>query len=268
METKNNLFVIIFCLGTLIAFAQSDSMQNDKKVEKIKKWEVGVNINTVEPITDAGFDNNTLNMRAFVFGNRQDKSFCLGINGSYIIKGKLAIRLAGKITDYHIIETFDNRSFSNPSSDYELDTMDAKQSLYTFSSGIFWNGWVKKLNFYGGFQFRYQKFGPLTGNLDVTISSYSNSILTYHRNYYTHQEGGYSFGVGPFIGFSVNVFKNISVGSEFSSSYSYYKTGGEITQEVVDVLNNQNVGTIISLQTYKGFKFSSILCSINMAVNL
>ncbi len=61
MKTKIFFYVLFFSLFAVEAFAQ---MPLDTTKEKIKetdifnktRWQFGLNINTVEPITEAGFD--------------------------------------------------------------------------------------------------------------------------------------------------------------------------------------------------------------------
>jgi hypothetical protein len=89
-----------------------------------------------------------------------------------------------------------------------------------------------------------------------------------HTKVYQTEPGGFSIGLGPVAGFSINLFKSISIGAEFSTAYSYYKTGGTITSIKTNILPTYLVGgASTSGQTYQELKFSSLLSTINMAIN-
>ncbi|MDO9184629.1 MAG: hypothetical protein Q7W13_01360 [Bacteroidia bacterium] len=263
---KTKLFILLL-FTSFTAFAQ---------LEKERKWQIGVNINTVEPITEAGFDYAVNQTRIFndATAHRTDKSTSFGINLSYQTKDKCVLRLVAKMTQYKIDERYDSREAREittaPSSDYILDTGYIRQSVYTISPGIVWNFSYKKLNIYGGFQLVYKKYSPTEIDLRYAFYNTSNDSLTSAKYYIIREGGGYSLGLGPVTGFSVNVFKNFSIGAEFSSAYTYYKRGGETSwflQFTYPPQNAGNSGTIISHGTYEAYKFSSVLSSVNISYN-
>lgn len=265
MKTKS-FILLVFTSFTITGFAQSE-----KEVEKENKWQISVNVNTVEPASDAGFDYNTLSQRTFINGHRKDNSYCVGLIASYKVKENCAVRLSAKMTNYKITETRDYREFP-PSPQmtgaYEISFLDAKQSVFAISPGILWNSNFSKLNFYGGFQLVYKKYSSIIGNTNLLDYDYPSNILTIDRRTYQTEPGGFSTGVGPVAGFSVNQFKSISIGAEFSTAYSYYKTGGAITSTTTFFLPNYvSPASEISEQTFQGFGFSSLLTTINIAIN-
>ena len=273
---KTKLFILIlFCFGALISSAQSTPVAVADKCPatenwKTQRWAIGVNVNTVEPITDAGFDFNEFSVRTFSNGNEKDESYCIGLNIAYKIKENCALRLSARMTNYKVTETVDFRAFSPSPSDYGLNSSDIKQSMFAISPGILWNSNYKKLNYYGGFQLVYRQYSSVIGNTDYRDYLFANNALISVQNYYQTEPGGYSIGLGPVVGFSVNVFKYLSIGAEFSTAYSYYKTGGAITTAKTNIFPASVAGPPsinISALRFQGFKFSSILSTINVAFN-
>lgn len=190
MKTKS--FILLFFLFTTTTYAQ---LEQEKKKEY--KWQIAVNISTVEPASDAGFDNNALSQRIFVNGHRKDNSYCVGLNIGYKIREDCAVRISAKITNYKITETRDFREFYPQSSNYELASLDAKQSVFTISPGIFWNSNYKKLNFYGGFQLVYKQYSSIIGNTTYGDYLYANNTAVSEQKYYQEEPGGFSIGAGP-----------------------------------------------------------------------
>jgi len=266
MKTKF-IISILFLLNAILSFAQVDSVKKKKELI-ISKWQIGINVNTVEPLSDAGFDYNALSQRIFVNGHKNDKSYSLGLNLAYNINKSCVIRLAGKLTNYKIKETRDEREFSPRGNDYGLDSIDVTQSMYSISPGILWNINYNKLSFYGGFQLCYKHYSPINAYTSSTTIADSNNVAWSRQTFEQSEPGGFSIGAGPVVGFYVFVLKGFSIGAEFSTAYSYYKTGGEITTKKTNILPVYlDGGTYISIQTYQGFKFSSMLATINMSIS-
>ena len=90
------------------------------------------------------------------------------------------------------------------------------------------------------------------------------------RDFIFKSDGGFSIGVGPLAGFSVKIFKGLSIGAEFSTAYSYYKTGGATNWSETFIHPPPQPTTTggSGLQypgSYEALKFSSLLSSINIA---
>ena len=245
------------------AFAQFESIK-----EKENKWQIGVNINTVEPITEAGYDVYFGQIRLFNdFDHQQSNFTSFGLYVSYFVQKDLGIRLSVKSTKYKIDETYHQQdlvSASPQSKDYIIDTGSLKQSTLVFSPGVFWNFKHEKLNIYVGFQVVYRKYNPAYEHLIYRVYDTQTNTLLSHIELDIKLEGGYSIGIAPFVGFSANIFRGISVGAEFSSAYSYYKTGGTLTltqffypSGIIDGITNK--------ATYEAYKFSSIISTINIS---
>ena len=257
MKSKASLLLSFFLL-TITAFAQ---------LEKDYKWQVGVNINTVEPATDFAIKE-----RLYTYSHRKDNSYCLGMNISYRLKDNCNVRFASKLTSNRVVETSDEREFNNGSaSGYTIDTVDAHQSVFYFSPGVLWDFKYKKLNLYAGFQAVYKYYGLISGNLNKWAYSGTNA-LEFHQIYYQTEQGGFAIGAGPVAGFAVNIWKCIYVGAEFSSAFSYYKTGGKLTTEktlisAVSPANNYYNDYSEFQRTDKGYGFSNVLSSVNISIS-
>lgn len=270
---KTKLFIsVLFSSYALISLAQVDSVSKQKST-KMKRWTIGVNVNTVEPITEAGFTYIVSQRDIFddPSTHRKDKSFSLGLNASFKINEDCALRLSARTIQYKIDETYDQReTIPAPTSDYLLDDGHIRQSVYVISPGIIWNFNYKKLNLYGGFQFIYKKYSSTEINLRYGDYNSSNDSLIANDNYIIKESGGYSMGIGPIVGFSVTVLKCFSIGGEFSIAYTHYKRGGETSWSKMTTYPPAfagNGGTIISHGSYEANKFSSILSSVNISYN-
>lgn len=261
---KTKIFIILFFLLTKLVSAQLEK-------EKQYKWQIGVNINTVEPITEAGYDIYFGQTRLFNdFDHQKNNLTSFGLNVSYMAQENWGIRLSAKSTKYKVDETYNSKDYVSanpPSSDYVIDTGYVKQSTFVFSPGIFWNFKYKKLNFYGGFQIVYRRYNPAYEHLIYRRYDTQTDTLTSFRYHDIKLEGGYSVGIAPLVGFSANIFKGISVGAEFTSAYSYYKTGGELTWTETRFYPTAYTESHSNKHTYEAYKFSSIISSINISYN-
>jgi hypothetical protein len=267
MKLKLVYLLLLFSLR-MNAFAQSTEYINKDTIKKLKKWSIAANVNTIEPIAEAGFDYLGGQARLFVpadADNKKDKSYSLGINFCWTPKKDFTVRLSIKLTNYKIDETYNqNEIYPNSLTTYVRDDGQVRQSVINIAPGLVRNFNYKKITFYGGFQLGYKQYNPITVNLRYI--TYDNSTNTADVKYYNFkQNGGFSIGLGPLAGFSMNLFKNISIGSEFHTSYAYYKTGGKITQ--VTTFNSGVVETYTFPNNYEGLKFSSVISSINLSVN-
>ena len=266
---KTKLFIsILFYLYATISIGQIDSVAKKKDLV-IPKWEVGANVNTVEPLSDAGFDyifgGETRLFNPTDLSRQKDKSSSFGFNISYNLKENCFIRLSAKYVNYKIDETYNfKETVPYYSADYLIDDAHFRQRVISIMPGILWNVQYKKLNFYCGFQLVYKQYGSIDFQIRYTKYSTSNNTVLDITTLDFKQAGGFSIGVGPFVGFSVKIFKNIFIGAEFSSSYSYYKTGGERTR--VTTFYSGTTDKITVQNSYEVWKFSSIVSSINLAI--
>ena len=121
------------------------------------------------------------------------------------------------------------------------------------------------MNLYVGFQVVYRKYNPAYEHLIYRVYDTQTNTLLSHIELDIKLEGGYSIGIAPFVGFSANIFRGISVGAEFSSAYSYYKTGGTLTWTQNFFYPNALTDSFTNKASYEAYKFSSIISTINIS---
>lgn len=273
MKLKFFSFIVLCFCGNML-LAQIDTLCSRNKLF-YKKWHIALNLNTIEPVSDAGFDYNALSQRIFTNGRRKEHSYSLGCNINYNIKDNCTLRLTTRITNYKVTETRDFRDFfpePQVGGVYELSNLDIKQTMYAFVPAIMYSMDYKQLNFYGGLQLAYRKYTSITGNTTYAIYEYPSNNLKSSNTSSQTEPGGFSIGVGPVIGMYLKPFKHIGIGTEISTTYSYYKTGGDITTYqtlVVPQTPSYYYGLAsISNQTFRGYRVSSMLASINILIFL
>ena len=267
-QTSINMTKIIMIITFFICcnFLPSYSQQEDKKDDE-KKWQAGININTVEPVGEAGFYFNALGQPIFINGHWVDKSYNLGAFVSCKIKENCILRLSLKRTQYHSEESRDFREFytGGTPTDYEIDSVNVIENVLSISPGILWDWNYKRISAYGGFQAVYKNYGELSG---TTVYSDWNSLTNDTIEYQIFRQkepGGFSLGFGLIAGLSFHVCKSLYLGGEFSSAYSYYQTGGRITTNYTDLKTN-STGVQWTAVSFKGFRFSSVLSSLQFTV--
>lgn len=260
---KNKIIISTILLYSLSynVFAQLPATQDKKK----GKWQIGVNLNSIEPIRDLG-----ANYGVTGFGNPpdhiQDFSFNTGLDCFYKLTGKIALRMTTKITKYHIVNHTDTREilpFS--SSTYYIIQSKKESSIINISPGILWSWNYEKISPYGGFQVEVKKYNDLTINATSSEYNSSTNLLMSNNNQTIREEEGISFGAGPFAGFAIQMFKNIYIGADLSSSISYYKLGGTI-----EIIDTNTITTMTNTQhwqqTMEGIKFSNCSTSIILSI--
>jgi len=251
----------MIALTSLVSFSYA-------QFEQEKKWQISLLGGTVEPIQKDGFYDFTDNPSASGF-HRKDMSYNAGLNLSYRVKENFAIRFSFKRTNYNIEMTRDTREvLPSSSSQYRLDKNKAKSSVLIFSPSILWSFKYKMVNPYGGFELIYKKYNQVIA--DILIEEYDTSNIFVSSNKIDGtQGGGFSFGAGPFIGFSVNISKTFSVGTEISSSCFYYKIGGASEQNgTYTTPTSTTTSIVIMQQTKEGFAPPNIYSSINIELLL
>ncbi len=265
-ETKIIITAMIFSLITWSAFAQLGN-------KKEKKWQVGLTLNTVESIQDFGA-NLFITEQYTDVGHRKNNSYNAGLYVTYKVKSKsnFSLRLSAKMTNYKIKDVRDTRETKeipfSAASQYSIYNYTLKSSIINISPGILWSFNYKIINPYGGFEFVYKKYNDAVVN---TYSSYydatTNGLIS-SQNQNLKEKEGFTLGAGPFLGFSINVFKNISIGTELSYEFYYYKLGGNVIETVtINNPTNSPVQTETLQQTAEGFKFSNITALVNLSIN-
>lgn len=259
---------IYFTTALIFLAFFSATAQQQNTDEKTNKWKVGFEIGTIEPITETGYDILfTQNVACGAFAHEKSNSSSFGLNCSYLTKSGLGFRFSVKDGIYKASRTFNNTEVltGNIPDPYIIDTFSVKQSSIIFSPGIFWNYSYKIINLYGGFQMVYRNYSAALEHQTIRQYNAQTNSLESCRYYDIKLDGGYSIGIAPFVGFSANVFKGISIGAEFSSAYSYYHTGGKYSFAQTDVYPSSTGQSYTEQHTFDAFKFSRLITSINLS---
>ncbi len=255
---KTKLIISAILLSSLSNFIFSQSLEQENK----NKWQIGITLNTVEP----GYDF-ALSQKLLSYSHRTDNSYCVGLNASYRVKQNCYVRVSTKITNNKVKEYKDDSETNNTSnSGYEIDIVNSEQTVITLAPGVLWDFEYKKIKLYGGGQVVYKKYNPIVSSFTAQAFDSQNLIIGYTINHQTEQ-GGFALGCGPVGGFSINLWKNICLGGEFSSAYSYYKLGGEVASTRTNVLLGTTDKTITNQQTFRVSGFSNVLSSIIISIN-
>jgi hypothetical protein len=266
MKAKIILLILtsIF-LSQFNLWAQRDSLLS-------QKWNVALNVNTVEPVTEAGFDyiagGETRLFNPSDLSHQKDKSYSLGLSVSRKEKGKMGIRLAGKITNYKIDETYNFKDLTpyQFGSSYLIDDAHYKQSVISIMPGLFGELNHKRFIFNFGCQMIYKHYSPIKFQIRYTEYSASTDTIIAVQTYDYKQTGGWAVGIGPFAGLSLRIFKYFYIGTEFSVNYSYYKTGGTRTRKFTS--SNGTIDESTLHNSYESYKFSTINSAINISITI
>ena len=136
-----------------------------------------------------------------------------------------------------------------------------------FAPGALWNFRYRIMNAYGGFQVEYRKYNTVI--VDRTDTWY-DTTNTYRPDLSTSEHvtegGGYSIGIAPLFGFSVNAGKAFSFGAEFSSGFSYYKLGGTVTNNYYNPVSAP-AQSISGPAIEQGMRWGTFNASINFGVS-
>lgn len=260
VRNKNYILLLLgYCLLPITVDAQFSPEQNDKN----GKWQIGININTIEDIHCVG------NLRSryesiLISGHMKDKSYNVGLNISYKLKEDFSVRLSAKKTTYNIKATNNSSEYSPFSSNmYETQNWEMTSSKLNLSLGGLWTLSHKRIDYFFGGEFMYKKYNNILVHWTIALKDTSNNTYSNaHTDF--NQDGGYSLGIGPFAGFSIRIFKSISVNLEFSSAFSYYKVGGNITVVNTNLLPPYNMLEQNFPGTSVGYNFFDINTGISL----
>lgn len=230
---KKTLHIIFFFSVTfLTCFSFAQIPENKAKAEdKNYNWGVGVQANTVDKIPGHNIYADVF-AGAFSFNNEKDKSYSIGLLMYYFIKQDISFRLRLGLTKRNIYETYDSTGFAGAQSGNYTDNYNSiTESNFYMSPGVQWNSKKDKLNFFGGLEIPLQRIGNI--NYYGISHNYVNYTLTDTFINNTTLDGGYSYGLGTFAGIGITPFKNISICSEFSLAYVYYRYGGNYNTTLI-----------------------------------
>jgi hypothetical protein len=234
------------------------------------KWNFGINLNTVEPITEAGFDfiagGQTRIFNPTDVSHQKDHSFSAGVFAILDAGKGVSFRLKVKRTSYVIDEIYNFMDMvPYSSSTYLIDDGHFRQNVIDYMPGVTWGIGYRKMNFYCGVQGEWRQYGPISLLLNYTNYTTATNAMQDVKTYSFKQPGGFSIGAGPLAGFSVTFLKRFSAGAEFSSAFSYYKTGGKRTLDTITAGFTEHSSVDNS---FEAFKFSSVNTSFNLSFRL
>jgi hypothetical protein len=252
------IIVLFFILGVSICSQAQDN------AEKYSKWDVGVQINTIDKFSQYENSFETFNTNTSQ-GLWKSKSFSCGIFGCFNLKENVCLRFKAGITNFGITHHRDDRDEYSGTAPiaYRINDEKITQIRYCFVPGILWKIKATSLfEIHGGFEmpFSIYKDYRYTGNetdYDTT------SAITLKADYVMNAPGGYSIGVGGVVGFNVSLCKKISVGADFSAALIYLKLGGDIIQTYNQSVPISDTNTSHYLFKVQGMNYSGERLSIN-----
>jgi hypothetical protein len=204
----------------------------------------------------------------YVYGSTinawKNKSSSFGITGTYKLNENTFFSCNTGIVNINFYEQVDSRmNQSVPGPGYSLATGSFTQTRYYFSPRIGWEMRKNKFGLYGGFALPFT-FSKKYKNDGTDIHYDANNVNDYSYNSQIILPGGFSIGVGAFVGFNFYCLKHFSIGAEVSSSYSYYKQGGTYTTTIESIVPPTSTNSNSNLNTVKGFDYSGEKLSFNI----
>lgn len=187
---------------------------------------IGLTAQVSNPIRDTQVGWFDIDNESFDNYNVKDKSYALGLFGSYKVKESI-VRLRFNYTKINIEEYHD--LYQTGTKDFT--SVKGLQNKITIAPGITWILNNNKLDLYFGFELPLTLHGKYKLVSEIILSdSASGSILS---SYYGTAEipKGYSIGIGGIGGFNYFIHPNLSVGAEYSPSLLYAKLGGQTRGE-------------------------------------
>lgn len=224
----------------------------------------GVQVNTIDKFSqyENSFESFNTNISQ---GTWKNKSFSFGLLGYYNLNENTLLRFKVGITNVNTSYHRDDRDEYRGTipAPYRIidETITQKRSFYV--PGILWRLNINSFfQVHGGFELPINIYNNYIYKSDETDYD-TTSTITLKANYITTAPGGYSAGVGAVAGFNVRVYKNISIGADFSSALLYLKLGGVVTQTVYQTIPVNETGTTHYLFKEEGFNYSGEKLSIN-----
>jgi hypothetical protein len=217
MKLNKNFSVIVLLLPVfLCAQNPKDSM----------KFGITVNLNTVGVIASNGLGNtNFENNQLIDGGDMKNQSYNLGLNVSYMMTPDWGLRLKMTTTQWNYSayrNTLDEQPGNPPYN--RIDNEKVTSADYSFAPGIFYQWRLKKLAFTAGLDAEFIKHKEEIFS-DYVTQNDPNPSNAYEIHNTTTVPGGYSCGIGAFMGASYYFKSCFSVGLELSTSFLYTNIG-------------------------------------------
>lgn len=215
------------CLLFLALIFSQILLSSQKQVNRQEaNWQIGLQVNTIEKLPTLG--SGAIIDERYLFGAvEKDKSQSFGVMGSRSISEECQFKLKFDFTNRNIIQY---SSPINQVGDYTINKAKISQFFFRLSPGICWLMKKDRLGFFGGFGLPVSFYGSI--NISGHTEGYISDTLSYIQDIELTIPKGISFGVGSFLGFSINLSSRFSVGSEISFAYLFSKIGFGITELV------------------------------------
>ena len=225
-----------------------------------ERWEVLLTWNSVDPY--ANIQEFDLGKGKYLLpGTFEDKSIAPGITFKYYPDDITALRLK---TIYTVRNIHDHRETVDTTGHQTIYDEQFDQVLIKGAPGLQWTYFVSRFSFYGGFELPFTYHGDLT-QTEYVIDTIPQVSRTETNATYTIP-GGFSAGVGFFIGSTLYYRTLLGVGFEISSAYQYTKAGGTATDSYT-VTGAINDSRIISYDdTIEHFRFTPLQASIHLSL--
>lgn len=191
-----------------------------------------------------------------------EQNLSLGITGKYHFSDHMATRLE---VNYENHKSSSSSEISTGS--ITENSMFVKQSQYKFSPGIQWNHSIGKINLLGGVMIPIavrgdQQFYQYNRNADLSGANEQIVRVT------TTTPGGYSLGLGCFIGSNYMFHKRFGIGFEISTAYRYLSIGGTAEQTTETSGTTNSISKKEWDSSFEQLKFSPMQGSIRISVVL
>lgn len=252
-------FIQLILLASISCFGQKKSTGQENK------WGIGIQVNTIEQFIHyerALFDNVNFGIP---YGEWKSNYFSGGIKATFLFNENTFLNWQTGLTKININLYTDTRTNpSVPGPGYTLGNQDISHIQYYFTPRLGWQMKENKFGLFGGLSLPYTFYKEY--NIEGNGKHYdAGNTIDYEENYHSVAPGGFSIGLGAFVGFDFHFKKNLSIGAEISSAYAYYKLGGEITNTTETIIPSGSPDISWSyLFTVKGFEFSGQKLSFNI----
>jgi hypothetical protein len=243
-KTLKKILILILTIYPIFIFGQSTN-----------KYEIGVSLNTMEPSYPLGglsLDNGY----GLDGGNHFIKSFAIGLTGKYFFKDPFAFRL-------RVIYNYKNEK-NNRVIMPVIDNYNFTQTLIKISPGIQRTYLINKFSFFGGLELPFTIIGKMK---EYSSSTHYPELSGFVSN--NNIPGGYSIGLGLFLGSNYYFFQHFAIGFDLGTAYQYSNVGGTLSS--TSIYTSISGTTKIHYQSeerVKEFKFSNIQAGINLIVRL
>jgi hypothetical protein len=190
--------------------------------------------------------------------NREEankQGYSIGLMGKFQKNDYIAFRLQTIFNKMTSTSTFNKVSFDGYRETFRDD---AHQSVIKIFSGVQWGLSQGRVSTYGGLGLPVSLIGNLVYESKYKIFS-PTDVQTYESRIKKNWPGGFSAGLGMFLGSNFSINQNLQIGVEFGTAYRYFSSKGKIVEEVnnTDTVNQGSSRTETKVK-YREFGFDSL----------